>query len=342
MNYAQSLEEAKERFEPTRDFGKDPLDIPPSLLSTFHIRQYVEATGMLYPFSEDDCKTATVKGKVGGEYKYWEDAETCIAGTLTEEQGIGNTRSITLKSNSIAYVPIDLEFLLPDYIAARFNLMIDYVYKGFLLGTAPLVGPGYEGKIWIPLHNLTAKPYTINVGDELIRIEFTKIFCPTQEECKNDLDYKNHRPKPGRTLESFIGDNIIVSSIPDAIKSAEESAEKSAYEAEEAHKTQLRWSIGTAIVIAIAAFSGMWAIHRESVEIRQMINENTIKIVKDMDSTVTGDLDVTIDSASPAEIRGKLLLEKTTVDESNQTAGEQSDQATDKQSGQPSGENQNE
>ena len=57
--------------------------------------------------------------------------------------------------------------LLSDSISA-------YVHRGLLLGTGPLVDPGFGGKLLIPLHNLTSSEYNIDTTEALIWIEFTK------------------------------------------------------------------------------------------------------------------------------------------------------------------------
>ena len=67
------------------------------------------------------------------------------------------------------------KLLLPEYIAARFNLHIRHVHKGILLGTGPLVDPGFSGNLLIPLHNLTDNEYKLKGGEGIIWIEFTKL-----------------------------------------------------------------------------------------------------------------------------------------------------------------------
>src|SRR5256885_14069412 len=66
-------------------------------------------------------------------------------------------------------------FRFPDYIAARFNLKIPNVYRGLLLGTGPLVDPGWSGRLSFPLHNLTTNDYEFPGGEEIIWMEFTKL-----------------------------------------------------------------------------------------------------------------------------------------------------------------------
>ncbi len=66
-------------------------------------------------------------------------------------------------------------FQLPDYIALRFNLRITHVYRGLLLGTGPLIDPGFRGRLSLPLHNLTTNKYRLTGGEGLIWVEFTKL-----------------------------------------------------------------------------------------------------------------------------------------------------------------------
>jgi prefoldin subunit 5 len=44
-----------------------------------------------------------------------------------------------------------------------------------LLGTGPIVDPGFNGKLFIPLHNLTSNRYVIKKNAQLISVEFTKL-----------------------------------------------------------------------------------------------------------------------------------------------------------------------
>ena len=89
-----------------------------------------------------------------------------------ESLGVGD--ELRVEANSIVFVECDLDFRLPDNIALRFNLQIRHVHRGLLLGTGPLVDPGYWGKLCIPLHNLTDEDYSISRDDGLIWVEFTK------------------------------------------------------------------------------------------------------------------------------------------------------------------------
>jgi deoxycytidine triphosphate deaminase len=82
--------------------------------------------------------------------------------------------SYEMPPNSIVFVSIKEMLNLPYYIAARFNLRVDWVYKGILLGTGPQVEPGFHGYLSCPLYNLTDRPHTITRGDEFATIDFER------------------------------------------------------------------------------------------------------------------------------------------------------------------------
>jgi hypothetical protein len=106
---------------------------------------------------------------------YWTDPDAeseepvLVTGDLTDRE------TLTLERNSIVYLTLAPEFRLPDYIAARFNLKIRDIYRGLLVGTGPLVDPGFTGRLSIPIHNLTSNRYQIVGGEPLVWMEFTKL-----------------------------------------------------------------------------------------------------------------------------------------------------------------------
>ncbi|TPJ43467.1 hypothetical protein FJ434_01240 [Mesorhizobium sp. B2-5-13] len=154
-------------------FDHDPFHktrgrVPPSLLSAEDIVGYVEKTAMISPFhaTPEKLKHASYEDRIGkNAYIY-------------DRKGI---QRIPLKdgwlrvpANEIVFVESRVTFRLPRYIAARFNLQIKHVHRGLLLGTGPLVDPGFRGRLLIPLHNLTSEDYYIHEDDGFIWLEFTR------------------------------------------------------------------------------------------------------------------------------------------------------------------------
>lgn len=232
QRFAQSDADADARFQCHNIEENDPFpSILPALLNSADIADYVAATGMIFPFNPDNgkLKSASYEVDLLGKCLYWDDKgdpQTC---TLKKND------KFLLKKNSIAFVSPETKFRIPNYIALRFNLRITHVHRGLLLGTGPLIDPGFEGNLVIPLHNLTTNDYEFVGGEGIIWIEFTKLnpsyrgyrrdsqkregkYIPFPSDKKNlKMEYYLHKAAPHDTIRS---------SIPDAIRDAKESAKK--------------------------------------------------------------------------------------------------------------------
>ena len=207
----------------------DPYpSIPASLLNSADICAYVATTGLIHPFHPEDLKPASYAFR--------------LEGLCRDEKGefveIEEGDDFELKPNSITFVTLEPYIRLPDYIALRFNLKIKNVYRGLLLGTGPLVDPGFEGRLSIPLHNLTASAYRLRGGDTMIWVEFTKL-SPNQRwvkpgEDQAPIDQQLYVPFPpdkyGRQLKKYLDEadplRVIVSSIPGVFSEASEAAKR--------------------------------------------------------------------------------------------------------------------
>lgn len=166
----KGFQEVKEKYSKFKSLDPFP-DIYPALLNSADIVDYVKYTGMIFPFYEDieHLKPATYAIQLKGKIVTWNEDHKKKVHNL----GIGQT--FILKSNSIAFVTLEPFFQIPYYIAARFNLKINNVYRGLLLGTGPIIDPGFCGHLSLPLHNLTNNDYEFTGGEQLIWMEFTKL-----------------------------------------------------------------------------------------------------------------------------------------------------------------------
>ncbi len=236
--FAQTPEEALERFNEYK--SKDPFpDILPALLNSADIYDYVAVTAMIHPFDPEKLKSASYAVPILGKVVYWDENNE------KQVEIINKGDEFILRQNSIAFVTIEPMLRLPDYIAFRFNLKITNVYRGILLGTGPLVDPGFDGKLSIPLHNLTTNDYKFVGGEDLIWMEFTKL-SPNQRWHTSNTNSSpiprtgQYKPfPPGKALPDVEGylrkadpHRSIRSSIPDAVSNASKSAEKAAKTAE--------------------------------------------------------------------------------------------------------------
>ena len=163
-----------EEWRKHKYYQLDPLpDIQSALLNSYDIKRYVDEGCLLEKLDESRLKPASYELRFLGELHYWELESTGKLGRKILP--ICDKTLVPIPKNSITYLWIEEKFLLPEYIAARFNLHIRHVHKGILLGTGPLVDPGFFGRILIPLHNLTDNDYMLEGGEGIIWVEFTKL-----------------------------------------------------------------------------------------------------------------------------------------------------------------------
>ena len=146
-----------EEWRNHKNYKFDPCkDIQPALLNSADIKRYVDEGCLIENENFDPerrLKTASYEMRLLGELYYWDSRDNGKLEQHCEE--VCDGKRIILPRNSITYLWTKEKLLLPEYIAARFNLHIRYVHKGILLGTGPLVDPGFFGNLLIPLHNLT-------------------------------------------------------------------------------------------------------------------------------------------------------------------------------------------
>ena len=222
--------------------SEDPFsDIQPALLNSADITDYVNVVRMVIPFDASKLKPASYEVPFSGEVFWW-DAET-------KEKQVREIKSkddtFILRSNAIVYVHLDTTFYLPDYIALRFNLRITHVHQGLLLGTGPLVDPGFCGRLLIPLHNMTSNEYPLVYGNGFIWVEFTKLSrwrnlrttTPPLPRNGSYVQFKNDKTflVPDFYFRQAQQDNpYIVSSIPYAVADSRAAATRAAKEAEAA------------------------------------------------------------------------------------------------------------
>ena len=175
---------------------KDPFygDIAPSLLTSHDIHQYGSLGCLVSNYERKRLLPAGYQMSFLGDLIYWEPKK---GGRLKRiESSAKEGQEIVLPRNSIMYLHMAEEFRMPQYIAARFNLRITHVHQGLLLGTGPLIDPGFEGRIMIPLHNLTDNDYIMTGGESLIHVEFTKVNELPRWEDDSEIDESkdNYRP----------------------------------------------------------------------------------------------------------------------------------------------------
>jgi deoxycytidine triphosphate deaminase len=232
ISFATTAEDAISRYNKHKSLDPFP-HILPALLSSAQIQAYIAKTGMIFPyFPNDDIKKekvtpASLTMTIGPEVLYWDSK-----GRQRYKKNLDEGEIITLRPNSITFLRPAERFNIPDYIAVRFNLRIIHVHRGLLLGTGPLVDPGFKGYPMIPVHNLTENEYVVRIGDDFINVEFTKISCDIHYKYEQEPEtdrltflYKENR---GKTFDfdftEYIDKNVPQRKVKSSLSSALDQA----------------------------------------------------------------------------------------------------------------------
>lgn len=206
----------------------------PALLGSDDFLDYARVTGMIFPCDAFDklknepdrerIKPASYEVRPGEKFFRYDDKGNLIVVDLCDHQ---NT-FIHLPPNSISFVSTNEIFRLPNYIAMRFNLRIQHVHRGILLGTGPMVDPGFGKRILIPLHNLTDDDYYIANNQGLIWVEFTKTSWTKPQPKQSNKHNVNLPATTEKELREFLvhanQGRPIRSSIPKAVVEAKSAA----------------------------------------------------------------------------------------------------------------------
>ena len=155
-----------EEWSPPTTYWVDPYPEFMGMLSSDLIIAYNEALDgrLILPFSEENLKPAAYEMTLGP--LYYLNGEQ---GRLTEERPW-----LSITPNSIVFVSMAERISLPHYIAARFDLAIEFIYQGILLGTGPQVDPGFQGVLSCPLHNISDGVVNLRLGYPFAKIDFAK------------------------------------------------------------------------------------------------------------------------------------------------------------------------
>lgn len=204
----------KKDFDPKDVCKQDPFEasIEAALLNSADINAY--ATKLVPPLFSDynrsRLKPATYEVRFEGDVYWWQHTKTMLdrISPFTEEKSfesslqhkeLGPDDDFKIPPNSIVFVVPKTYFRVPPFLALRFNLHINLVHQGLLLGTGPLVDPGFAGRLMIPVHNLTSQPVVVRGDRGFIWIEITKL-SRLRPGCKS-VEFS--KDKNARTVKQY-------------------------------------------------------------------------------------------------------------------------------------------
>lgn len=250
---------------------KGDIHIPEGLLAAPQIYYCLIKHEILRNYKKECIQPATYDMRLGEKALRWEGIEK-------KEFDVKKDKSIILPPNSVTFVTTVEIFNLPNDIVARFNLKSKLVHRGLLLGTGPMVDPGFKSRLAIPIHNFSNQPVEIFYKEAFISVEFTKS-CNPYEICINSLPVKTKFNTKGEIpVEEFFQKTFLTgSSVMQAVKESKQQQKETEKLVEQVRKIGLIAIVGALVGI----FSLLMAMFDTLSSHIEKIN-NSISIVNDM------------------------------------------------------------
>ncbi|HPX75678.1 MAG TPA: hypothetical protein PLW77_03755 [Bacteroidales bacterium] len=162
-----------------------------------------------------------------------------------------NNRVLVIKPYTTVIISTLERLNLPNCVVGRFDLKIRWALQGLILQVGTQIAPGYKGRLFGLLHNLSNKDICIPMGLGILDVEFSYITKPVEpkiyDESYNTIEgFLKDRPPIVGTLEAFL----------EEIKKEKQEMTKIGKELKEdrnnyQNKKIQFWSVFAGIVIAI-------------------------------------------------------------------------------------------
>lgn len=119
---------------------------------------------LVVPFDPDRLGSARYNLRLGSQY--YKDGQY---GYLTEE-----FPDLVIEPFSVVVISTLEKLNTPRFLIGRWNLRIPFVYLGLLWAGAAQVDPGYRGRLFCPIYNLSDKPVILKFKNDIVSIDFVK------------------------------------------------------------------------------------------------------------------------------------------------------------------------
>jgi deoxycytidine triphosphate deaminase len=174
------------RFHPPSEHDPHPSKL--GVLLSDEIQFYAEHHNLIWPFHRENLKPAAYELTLGDEYFL-----------------NGEYRSLGSDNTTVRIPPFEVAVLktaeilcLPRYIIGRWNIKVRHAYSGLLWVGGPQVDPGWVGHLFCPIYNLSDKPVTLRIGDQIAVIDFVK--TTPFDETKSKAELLRYRYPPIRNI----------------------------------------------------------------------------------------------------------------------------------------------
>ena len=165
------------------------------------IKDYIGQINLIEKADDKNIEPASYDLRLGsqyylrGKYKY-----------LTKENP-----DLVIPAHEVVVISSYEELKMPLFLIGRWNIRIGLVYRGILLVSGPQVDPGFRGKLFCTLYNLSTQEIRLKYKDHVATIDFIR----TAEPVKKGLVQKKSK------MEDYLPPYILKSSPADMVRRVE-------------------------------------------------------------------------------------------------------------------------
>ena len=137
-----------------------------SVLNDKEIECYCKEYRLIEPCDKKKIKYASYDLSVGGEYRITSEEKV---------RKIGKNGVVEILPNELCYILTEETLNLPVDMCAFTFPRQTRVLEGVLMYPQPPIDPGYKGKLYVLLHNLSNQKIRIRSGEHLATMVFLKL-----------------------------------------------------------------------------------------------------------------------------------------------------------------------
>ena len=137
-----------------------------SVLNDEEIKRYCKEYQLIKPYDKKRIKYASYDLSIGEEYRITSEEKV---------REIGENGVIEIPPNDLCYILTDEILNIPADMCAFIFPRQTRVLEGVLMYPQPPIDPGFKGKLYVLLHNLSNQKIRMRSGEHLATIVFLKL-----------------------------------------------------------------------------------------------------------------------------------------------------------------------
>jgi deoxycytidine triphosphate deaminase len=198
-SHSQKRQAEARQLRSLRPSETDPHRTSTGVLLSDEIIFYADNHGLITPFDRENLKPAAYELTIGDEY--------FSAGSFFElDANDPDKQAIHIPPFDVAVIKTAEVICMPRYMIARWNIRVKHAYSGLLWVGGPQVDAGYVGHLFCPIYNLSDKPVTLRVGDQIAVIDFVK--TTPFDPAKPESELKRYPPPKRLFIEDYGIDDL--------------------------------------------------------------------------------------------------------------------------------------